>query len=106
MLDQYKLENILFLDIETVPLKRYFKDLPKVFQQLFKEKMQQQNKENKKISSLYEERAGLLAEFSKIICITVGVVDSKKKSIGFHWSSNHRTIREYLFTILRPNNYL
>lgn len=87
MLKQYKLEHILFLDIETVPIARRFKELPKVFQTLFEEKTHAQLKDNQNLEDFYEERAGLLAEFSKIICISVGIIDSQKSSVKFRIKS-------------------
>jgi hypothetical protein len=38
MLGQSKIKNILFLDIETVPVKEHFKDLDTAFQKLWDEK--------------------------------------------------------------------
>jgi len=87
VLKQYKLENILFLDIETVPISRHFKELPKAFQTLFEEKTHTQRRDNQNIESFYEERAGLLAEFSKIICISVGIIDTKKSFRKFRIKS-------------------
>ncbi|NMD01475.1 MAG: 3'-5' exonuclease, partial [Bacteroidales bacterium] len=66
------LNKILFLDIETVPQYPKFEDLPESFKQLWTEKAERIDKE-KKADDLYE-RAGIYAEFGKIICISVGLV--------------------------------
>ena len=39
MLDNIKLHNILFLDVETVPFSNSFSELPNVFQELWAEKL-------------------------------------------------------------------
>lgn len=69
-------ESILFLDIETVPQYPDFEKVPANFQQLWEEKLVRQRllKENESIPESYG-RAGLYAEFGKIICIVVGFFD-------------------------------
>jgi len=69
-----KLENILFLDIETVPLHSNYNDLSEEVQQLFADKTSYQRKETS--TADFYERAGILAGFSKIICLSVGYFTS------------------------------
>ncbi|NQV77073.1 MAG: 3'-5' exonuclease [Lutibacter sp.] len=64
-------ENILFLDIETVPETENFTDLTKTKQELFALKTQYQRKEDFSPEEFYN-RAGIWAEFGKIVCISVG----------------------------------
>jgi len=71
MLSKIKIENILFLDIETVPEVETFSELSKEKQELYALKTQYQRKEEQTAASFYE-RAGIWAEFGKIICISVG----------------------------------
>lgn len=76
MLNEIRNENILFLDIETVPQFPAFSDAPEVFQDLWTEKSAQFRVEDKDAEELYE-RAGIYAEFGKIICISVGFITEK-----------------------------
>ena len=71
MLNKIKLENILFLDVETVPEFENFKDLTPEKQILWAQKSQYQRKEEYTPEAFYP-RAGIWAEFGKIICISVG----------------------------------
>lgn len=71
MLNKIKLENILFLDIETVPEIEHFADISEEKQELFALKTQYQRKEEITPEEFYE-RAGIWAEFGKIVCISVG----------------------------------
>ena len=71
MLDKDKLDNILFLDIETVPEVATFPELSKEKQELFALKTEYQRKDDITAEEFYE-RAGIWAEFGKIICISVG----------------------------------
>lgn len=64
-------ENILFLDIETVPEVENFTDLSEEKQELFALKTQYQRKEEITPKEFYD-RAGIWAEFGKIVCISVG----------------------------------
>ena len=67
----YQLNDILFLDIETVPQEEYWSNLSIETQQLFDAKTKYQRKEEFTAEEFYE-RAGIWAEFGKIVCISVG----------------------------------
>lgn len=79
------IQNILFLDVETVPQQPSFEKLPIEWQELWAQKSASllKNREEETIESIYE-RAGIYAEFGKIICISCGVIhgnDDTKKFI-------------------------
>ena len=71
MISKLNLENILFLDIETVPEVQYYSDLEKSKQDLWEQKSLYQRKDEFTAEDFYP-RAGIWAEFGKIICISVG----------------------------------
>ncbi|MFV0541971.1 MAG: 3'-5' exonuclease [Aestuariibaculum sp.] len=71
MLDKLNLEKILFLDIETVPEQPQFSNLDATKQALWEAKSKYQRKDEFTANEFYE-RAGIWAEFGKIICISVG----------------------------------
>jgi predicted PolB exonuclease-like 3'-5' exonuclease len=73
MLDQLKIGNILFLDIETVPAYRALLDVPEKMRTLWEKKSSYLKKENETPGDLYA-RAGIFAEFGKIICICTGMI--------------------------------
>ncbi|MFC4268211.1 3'-5' exonuclease [Polaribacter marinivivus] len=66
-----KLSDILFLDIETIPQKEHWENLSSKEQELFTQKTLYQRKDEITAEDFYE-RAGIWAEFGKIICISVG----------------------------------
>jgi uncharacterized protein YprB with RNaseH-like and TPR domain len=76
------LENILFLDIETVPEKENWNEVSETTQRLFEQKTAYQRKEETTVEEFYE-RAGIWAEFGKIVCISVGYFtpDEKEKQL-------------------------
>jgi 3'-5' exonuclease len=73
MLKNLNLENILFLDIETVPQHATYGDVPERFRKLWDEKAARLKpfSENESPENLYQ-RAGIYAEFGKIVCISAG----------------------------------
>jgi 3'-5' exonuclease len=71
MLHRLNLEHILFLDIETVPQHPHFSDLDELTKQLWDQKTQYQRKDEFTPEEFYD-RAGIWAEFGRIVCISVG----------------------------------
>lgn len=72
MLQKIDLRNVLFLDIETVPETADYTKLSKVKKELFAKKTEYQRKADEITPQDFYERAGIWAEFGKIICISVG----------------------------------
>jgi len=75
----YQLNDILFLDIETVPQEEYWSSLSEETQHLFEAKTKYQRKEEFTAEEFYN-RAGIWAEFGKIVCISVGYFNNKNKT--------------------------
>ena len=72
MLSDLKINKVLFLNIETAPIKYNFEELSPVFQNLWIEKTDCQRKEEFSTSEFYKKKAGVMAEFAKVVCISVG----------------------------------
>jgi len=79
-----QLSNILFLDIETVPQHDGHENLPEDWKPFWETKASYliRNRESETTQSIYS-RAGIYAEFGKIICISCGVIqgDGEEKKI-------------------------
>jgi hypothetical protein len=88
MLHKLNLDDILFLDIETVPLHQQYSELSAEAQMLWEEKTRYQRKEEFSAEEFYD-RAGIWAEFGKIVCISVGY---------FSFRHQQRTFRVTSFT--------
>ena len=76
MIQKIPIENILFLDIETVPQTDTWNNLDSTTQYLWDKKTKSQRKEEIVASDFYEQRAGIMAEFGMIVCISVGMIDN------------------------------
>jgi DNA polymerase elongation subunit (family B) len=84
MLEQYDQNNLMVLDIETVPQYSNHDQLPEPMKKLWDLKTQYQRKEE--TPEDFYERAGIWAEFGKIICISVGIF-TKGRSTGLRVKS-------------------
>ena len=76
MLYNLNVEDVLFLDIETVPQQPVYSELPENFQKLWEHKSKYFRDEEQTPGDVYE-RAGIYAEFGRIVCISVGVIVQK-----------------------------
>jgi uncharacterized protein YprB with RNaseH-like and TPR domain len=83
MLYNIKLKDVLFLDIETVPQNEKYDDLSDKLKKLWDRKAEKLISENETPENIYN-RAGIYAEFGKIICISTGYI---------HTENNERTFR-------------
>lgn len=95
----YKLNDILFLDIETVPQEESWENLSKTNQELFEKKTQYQRKEEFTAEEFYH-KAGIWAEFGKIICISVGYfvdVENEKqlRVTSFYGDDEHKILTDF-----------
>ena len=72
MIHQINLTNLLVIDIETVPGTPDFQLLPEDWQGLWQDKISKTMPENISPNDSYLQKAGILAEFGKIICISTG----------------------------------
>ncbi|TVZ26390.1 hypothetical protein JM83_1347 [Gillisia sp. Hel_I_86] len=86
MVRKLHLENVLFLDIETVPEEKDFNNLSEVKQKLWDDKSKYQRKEDFTAEEFYD-RAGIWAEFGKIACISVGYFTFKDEKRAFRITS-------------------
>lgn len=86
MLEHINLQNVLVLDIETVPNYASFDEVPEHFQSLWTEKTRHQRRDGETPEEYYS-RAGIWAEFGKIVCISVGIFTSQRDLTGLRVKS-------------------
>jgi 3'-5' exonuclease len=101
MLDHLNIENVLFLDIETVSAARHFDDLDRDYQELWELKSKYiRERDDLTLEESYE-RAGIYAEFGKIICISVGYIRQKMgepefRSTSFYGHDETKLLQEFV----------
>jgi len=86
MLENIDLQQVLVLDVETVPQYPSFKELPAEYQQLWDQKTRFQRRDGETAAEFYS-RGGILAEFGKIICISVGIFSKKTETLSLRVKS-------------------
>lgn len=92
MLDTINPENILFLDIETVPEYAVFNKVPERFRKLWEKKAERIRKTDDETAESLYERAGIYAEFGKIICISAGFLKNGELRIKSYSGHNEKEI--------------
>lgn len=86
MLQNISSDKLLFIDIETVPLFSAYNQMPEIIRNLWDKKTKYLRKDDQTPEDLYP-RAGIYAEFGKIICISAGVFEIKGDTQKFRIKS-------------------
>ncbi|MDQ0476699.1 3'-5' exonuclease [Chryseobacterium sp. MDT2-18] len=104
MIQNIPLEKVLFLDIETVPQFGNWEDLDETDQYHWDKKTKFQRKEEFTAEEYYRERGGIMAEFGKIICISVGIVEKSGKLMvkSFYGDDEKKLLEEFGEIFNRP----
>ncbi len=104
MLENISIGEIIFLDIETVPLASEYNGLNEKWKQLWEHKMRFQVSNDEPVEVLYN-RAGIYAEFGRIICISAGYVVQKNGEFIFRVKSffdeDEKTLIQNFFNALK-----
>lgn len=104
MLKSLPINKILFLDIETVPMTEQWEDLPDEWKSLWQKKIKNQLKEEETAEELFYQRAGILAEFGKIVCISFGMIvkGGKLRVKSFYGVDERKLLEEFIELLNSP----
>ena len=99
-----RLENILLIDIETVPQYGSFNDMDDTWKELWEEKVQRTLPEDTTAADFYPLRAGVMAEFSKIVCISIGYFRKEGLALqlrikSFYGDDEKKLLQEFLTVV-------
>ena len=83
MIAKIALENFLIIDIETVSAKKEFEELDTDWKHLWEEKVHRSLPNETTADAYYPMRAGVMAEFAKVICISIGYFKKEKGNYQF-----------------------
>lgn len=96
MLRDILIENVLFLDIETVPAYESYDKVPENFRKLWSKKAETFRKEPEETAESLYSRAGIYAEFGKIICISAGFFRGKEFRIkSFYGDDEYQVLKQF-----------
>ncbi|OIP05652.1 MAG: 3'-5' exonuclease [Bacteroidetes bacterium CG2_30_32_10] len=90
MLKNINIQNILFLDIETVPIAANYEAMPENIKKFWNRKAEIIKKNEGDTPESIFDRAGIYAEFGKIVCISVGFIKTIDKSEVIRIKSYYR----------------
>jgi DNA polymerase elongation subunit (family B) len=102
--------NLLFIDIETVPEYSSFDQLSNTKKELWALKHNQLKLESLTPEESYLQKAGVYAEFAKIICISIGILYSKPNNEkwirvkSFSGNDEHQLLHEFTELIKQKFN--
>ncbi len=65
-------KDLIIIDIETAPMHFAFNDLSTGWQELWEEKVKRILPAETSPAEFFEQRAGVMAEFAKVVCISMG----------------------------------
>lgn len=103
MLKSIDLSQVMVIDIETVPQYASYQDVPSHLQDLWEQKTHYQRNADQSAEEFYE-KAGIMAEFGKIICISMGIFSyqSKKYSLRLKsiYGDDEQEILKKLYNLL------
>ena len=110
MLDQLRLEEVLFLDIETVPQQSDFNELDEDLKQLWTDKSKYSRERNGTTLEESYSEAGIYAEFGKIVCISVGYFALRMNErvlrvTSFYGHDEYKLLADFSELLATPMNH-
>ncbi len=84
--------RILFLDIETVPAAPSYNDLSERMKYFWDKKAVNLKKSDEETPETLYEKAGIFAEFGKVICVSTGTVSGKQASIRSFFGDDEKEL--------------
>lgn len=100
MLDNINISTVLFLDVETVPLVYKYTDLDENVRKLWDTKFRYLQTENQETQY---QKAGVYAEFAKVVCISVGFFNDKTFRIKSFFGSDEKQLLQDFSALLNEH---
>ena len=104
-----KTEDLIVIDIETASLSASFNLLEGKWQELWEEKTVRILPEGLTAGEFYPQRAGVMAEFSKIVCISIGYFireqHLKIRVKSFYGDDEKKILVDFLQTISKIESF-
>lgn len=97
--------KILFLDIETVPMVSDYGQMPEQFKKLWDRKAEYLARSEEDTAENLFQRAGIYAEFGKIVCISVGFLSKQAFRIKSFFGDDERELLKDFAGLLNKGFY-
>ena len=100
MIYDLPIEKILFLDIETVPNWPNYEVMPEKFKLLWNKKAGYLKRDDEETPESLYDRAGIYAEFGKIICVSSGFLSQGKFRIkSFFGEDEYALLKDFAYML-------
>jgi len=100
MIDNIKISSVLFLDVETVPLVYKYTDLDEYVRKLWDKKFRYQQTESQETQY---QKAGVYAEFAKVVCISVGFFNDNTFRIKSFFGKDEKQLLQDFSVLLNEH---
>lgn len=104
-----KTEDLIVIDIETASVSASFNLLEEKWQELWEEKTIRILPEGITAQEFYPQRAGVMAEFSKIVCISIGYFireqQLKIRVKSFYGDDEKKILDDFLQTVSKIESF-
>ena len=100
MFNKLNPHDILFIDIETVPAQPDYEDIPERFQKLCDHKAERIKKSDLETPDQIYGKAGIYAEFGKIICISVAFFNGNELRVKSFYGEDEKILLEEFSALL------
>lgn len=103
-MQQVRPENLIIIDIETASTHSGYKEMNEEWQKLWDEKTYRSLPSGETPEGFYVNRAGVMAEFSKIVCISIGYFnkeDRLKMRVKSFFGTDEKQILEDFISLMR-----
>ena len=101
-------ENLIIIDIETASENPSFEQLNEEWQSLWQEKVNRSVPEGMTVAEFYPMRAGVMAEFAKIVCISIAYFNKETtlnmRVKSFYGHDEKKILHDFLATIHKIEN--
>ena len=108
-MNNIRIEDLIVIDIETASCFPAFANMDHTWQELWKEKTAKTLPENISAEEFYPMRAGVMAEFSKIVCISIGYFIKephlKMRVKSFCGDDEKKILADFLQTVTKIESF-
>lgn len=102
-------EDLIVIDIETASCFPAYEDMSSEWQKLWDEKTERSRPEETSASQFYPLRAGVMAEFSKVVCISIGYFIKeqhlKLRVKSFYGDDEKKILSDFLATVTKIESF-
>ncbi len=108
-MQNFLVENLFLIDIETVSCCKSYELLTDEWKELWTEKVYKSLPDNTTPEEFYPKRAGIMAEFAKVVCISIGYLKKENGKMqlrikSFYSEDEKEILEKFITTVCQMQN--